>query len=147
MPPPELLLAYGQVASELPVRMMVMAEKAQQQEHEREMAELAAAREDMQKNWAVVRWGQFFGFLIGVSALTAGVLSLKIAPNAAGAVMGTILGSGGVATLIWAFRYDRKHSQSVESDSDPTPVNVPRDPVPPTPPSKVQNKRRKKRKR
>jgi len=109
MPPPELVKAYGDISPELLNRILAMAEKAQEHEEARNMAELSAAKEDMQCNWQVVRRGQFFGLLIGIGALTAAVLCFRISPTAAGATMGSILGGGGIATLIWAFRYDRKH--------------------------------------
>ena len=108
MPPPHLLREYAEISSDLPHRMMAMAEKAQADAHQHNGAQLRAAVEDMRENWRVIRAGQICGLLVAIFALATGVIALKISPNAVGATMGTIIGGGGVAALIWAFRYDRK---------------------------------------
>lgn len=112
MPPPELLRAYSEISTDLPDRMMKMAEKAQWHACERDFKELEIAREDMQQNWRVVRWGQICGFGLGFFALVGGVVSLWIAPNYAGAWLGTVFGGGGLGTIIWAFRYDRSRERA-----------------------------------
>jgi len=117
MPPPELLRAYADISPDLVNRMMSMAEAAQKHASKLDLEQAAAAREDMQKSWRVVMRGQLCGVAIGLGGLIAGVLSLRIAPNGAGATMGSVLGGGGIATLIWAFRYDRIREQAREEET------------------------------
>ncbi len=107
LPPPQLLRAYAELLPDIPDRMMRIAERLQADDHAKQMVVLDRETAEMHRNWDVVGRGQWLGFGICMGCIAGAVLSVWLAPTAVGATVGSLLGGGGLATLAWAFRYDR----------------------------------------
>jgi len=83
IPPPSVLEGYERLVQGAAERILVMAESDAKHQQEIEFAALRAAE-------AEIRRGQFFGFVIGLTALGASMLALAMgSPAVAGVIGGT----------------------------------------------------------
>ena len=83
MPPPSVLEGYEHLVKGAAERILIMAESDAKHQQEIEFAALRAME-------AEVKRGQFFGFVIGLTALGASMLALAMgSPAVAGVIGGT----------------------------------------------------------
>jgi len=83
MPPPSVLEGYERLVKGAAERILMMAESDAKHQQEIEFAALRAME-------AEVKRGQFFGFVIGLTALGASMLALAMgSPAVAGVIGGT----------------------------------------------------------
>ncbi|OGT04590.1 MAG: hypothetical protein A2Z65_04685 [Gallionellales bacterium RIFCSPLOWO2_02_58_13] len=83
MPPPSVLEGYERLVKGAAERILIMAESDAKHQQEIEFAALRAME-------AEVKRGQFFGFVIGLTALGASMLALAMgSPAVAGVIGGT----------------------------------------------------------
>jgi hypothetical protein len=118
-----MLREYASIDTTIPGRMLDMAEKSLAHIREQEKEDTRIRSNDISEGWKVVRRGQACGFVLAALALLAGVYCFHLSPTWAGAVVGSLVGGGGISTLVWAARYDRRHGNA------PNGVSQPSDPV------------------
>jgi len=103
-----VLAKYGELVPGAPERIITMAEKQSQHRQQLEAEGLRAQINDDRAQRIETRLGQVFGLIIAALAIGAGVTCVVVAPSAAGATTGSVIGGGGVIGLVYAFRYGRK---------------------------------------
>lgn len=109
LPPPEILARYDEILPGAAGRVITMAENQSHHRRELESKTIEAQIDDDRAQRKETLRGQVFGFLVAIVAITGGVLSVCLAPGLPGGVTGSIIGGGGVASLVYAFRYGKKH--------------------------------------
>ena len=115
IPDPIAMQGYESVHPGLADRIMRMAEQEQRHNEMR----IRAAIDDARAERMEARLGQIFGFLIGMTAIITGGFVAVMVEGAAGATAGSILGGGGLATLVGVFVYGRKQSDNDEIAAKP----------------------------
>lgn len=108
LPQPDVLSRYNEIVPGAAERIIAMAENQSRHRQELEAKAVSAQVEDDRAQRTETFRGQVFGFLIAIVAIAGGVLSVCLVPGVAGGVTGSIIGGGGVASLVYAFRYGRK---------------------------------------
>ena len=114
--PPQLLADYNAVSPGFAERVLTRFE--QQTEH-RQVMERTALQSDIAERERCAserRRGQYLAFGIGLSALLIGAYTATSGAE----WFGTLIGGGGVVSLVWAFLYSHKRvDPPPPSDSTP----------------------------
>lgn len=105
LPDPDTLRAYGDIVSDLPERIVRMAEGEQFHRHEMEDCALSAQIDDLKQDRTEARLGQVLGFLIGLVAIIGGVTVAISGAQWGGSAISGI----GVIGLVTAFIKGRQH--------------------------------------
>ena len=118
LPPPEAMIAYKNIQADFPERIFAMAERENTHRHEQEQRAMEANIGDGAAQRRETLCGQIFGFLIAIIAITGAVTIVIITPNSAGATVASVLGGGTLVSLVYAFRYTRKHEAQSEKSPE-----------------------------
>ncbi len=108
LPPPEMLESYEKIQPGLTERIVKITEAEVAHRHSQEIKMLDSDIEVKRNYQKEVRLGQWLGFSIGAIAVGAGTVA---AINGA-EWFGSIMGGGGITSLVLAFIYGRKQSQN-----------------------------------
>ena len=104
IPHPDTLKAYGDIAADLPERIVKMAEGEQTHRHEMEREALDANIDDLKRGRSETRLGQVCGLVVGLTALISGAYMAVHGVQWGG----SLIGGGTVAALVAVFVYGRK---------------------------------------
>lgn len=117
LPPAAEFQRYEEVQQGAADRILVMAETEQMTRHEMERIRTQAAIADSVSARNQIKRGQFFGLIVSLSAIVMGSLVALFAQTTAGTIVGGIIGSGGLASVIIAFTWPRtvRDQQAEES--------------------------------
>lgn len=105
LPHPDLLKGYEEIEAGFAGRILAMAERDLSPRHEMERRALEAKVTEVGR-------GQLFGLAIGLTAILGGVgggvVSAYLGHSWSGAVMGSVIGGGGLASLVAVFVIGRR---------------------------------------
>ncbi len=104
IPSPDVLKQYNVLLPGAADRILSMAEQEAAHRHKMEERALEVEAEDLKARARDSRWGQVFGFLIGVITVTAGVYTATKGFQWSGSFIGT----SGVIGLVSVFVIGRK---------------------------------------
>ena len=112
LPPPDVLERYEQLAPGFAERILAMAENEQKHRHQRETEALQQEIANHQARNKEVKRGQWFGFTIGLTALSIGAWLTKSGNPWPGGFIGT----GGVIGLVAVFLFSHKQQKTPTSE-------------------------------
>lgn len=108
LPNPEILDRYEQILTGAADRIMAMAEDEAKHRHEMEKRSLEADINGMNADILDTKRGQWFGLIIGLTAIISGsIVSIYGSPWAGG-----FIGASGVAGLVTAFIKGRSQNEN-----------------------------------
>lgn len=118
LPPPDLLRQYDAIVPDAANRIIAMAEG--QAAHRRQLEDRAtdAIIEDTRAERLERKRGQFYGFTIGITGITAGALIVIFANNSVGIIAGTALSGGTIVTLVSIFVIGLREKGGKEDSAD-----------------------------
>ncbi|MCK6440683.1 MAG: DUF2335 domain-containing protein [Planctomycetes bacterium] len=103
LPPPEMLEKFERIQPGFAERIFVMPEAQHKHRHEIERKALEAQIAEVTTLRVESQRGQYFGFLIAITALICGAAVAIWAEGWSGALFGSILGLGGVGSIVSVF--------------------------------------------
>ena len=115
---------YAEIDPGLPLRFIEIFERQQTHDHAVERAVIENNREIILNNQNLERRGQFFGFILALLGLFAGISAAFLGLQLAGG----IIGAGGLALLAGVFVFSRKNQSSPQLLSpEPQSLQPPQD--------------------
>jgi uncharacterized membrane protein len=116
-PPPSIMKGYEEASPGSAERLMVMAEKEQAHQHSMQEKLVNAQTNDLKQSRIERRNGQYFGFLIGMTAIIFGGYIVLQGKQVAQQIAGGFFGTTGVVGLVSVFVIGRRDQASQNQEN------------------------------